>query len=130
MREWIVNVGYRTALERVAHLLCEIYWRLDAVGLAQGNSCDMPLTQQDLADALALSSVHVNRTLMALRRAGLLRLQAGRLELLDGRALQMAAGFDPYYLHLERPAGHLWRETAPATSSTCSAASSDAALSR
>ncbi|HWL61299.1 MAG TPA: Crp/Fnr family transcriptional regulator [Steroidobacteraceae bacterium] len=97
-RQWVVNVGYRNAYERVAHLLCEIFWRLERAGLARDGVCEMPLTQIELGDALALSSVHVNRTLMEMRRARLVRLQAGRLELLDRGALELAAGFDPQYL--------------------------------
>lgn len=97
-RQWVVNVGYRNAYERVAHLLCEVFWRLERAGLARDGTCEMPLTQIELGDALALSSVHVNRTLMEMRRAGLIRLQAGRLELMDRRSLELAAGFDPRYL--------------------------------
>jgi CRP-like cAMP-binding protein len=100
-REWVVNVGYRTAFERVAHLFCEIFWRLEAVGLAHDNKCPLPLTQIELGDTLALSSVHVNRTLMHMRREELVRLHRGQLELLNRKALEQAAGFDPNYLHLE-----------------------------
>jgi len=100
-REWVVNVGYRTAFERVAHLFCEIFWRLEAVGLVRDNQCRLPLTQTELGDTLALSSVHVNRTLMYMRRANLVTLQRGQLELLDRPALEAAAGFDAHYLHLD-----------------------------
>jgi CRP-like cAMP-binding protein len=99
--EWLVNAGYRTAHERVAHLLCEVFWRLESVGLVQDNQCRFPLTQTELGDAVALSAVHINRTLMGMRRAGLVRLHGGRLELLDREALQKAGGFDPAYLHLQ-----------------------------
>lgn len=99
-REWVVNVGYRTALERVAHLFCEVFWRLEAVGLVRGHQCSLPLTQIELGDTLALSSVHVNRTLKQMRRDNLVKFQGGELELLDRHALQAAAGFDPSYLHL------------------------------
>ncbi len=116
--EWLLNVGYRTAYERVAHLLCEVYWRLEAVGLAHDNQCRFPLTQTELGDAVALSAVHINRTLMGMRRAGLVRLHGGRLELLDRRALQAAGGFDPSYLHL--PSG---TATAPAEEAAMSARS-------
>lgn len=105
--EWLLNVGYRSAYARVAHLLCEVYWRLESVGLAQDNLCRFPLTQTELGDAVALSAVHINRTLMGMRRAGLVRLHGGRLELLDRRALQAAGGFDPSYLHLPSPASAL-----------------------
>jgi hypothetical protein len=94
-------VGYRSALQRVAHLFCEVFWRLEAVGLTRDNLCQLPLTQIELGDTLALSSVHVNRTLMYMRRANLVRLHRGQLEILDRSGLTAAAGFDPNYLHLE-----------------------------
>lgn len=111
-REWVVNVGYRSAFQRVAHLLCEVFWRLEAVGLTQGNECRFPLTQTELGDSVALSSVHVNRTLMYMRRANLVRLHGGTLHLLDRRALESAAGFDPGYLQLDtgESAGSQWPE--------------------
>ena len=99
-REWIVNVGHRTAFERMAHLFCEIFFRLQAVGLTQDNRCDLPLTQTELADTLALSAVHVNRTLMDMRRARLITFQGRQLIIHDRQALQSVAGFDPNYLHL------------------------------
>jgi CRP-like cAMP-binding protein len=100
-REWVVNVGYRTALERVAHLFCEVFWRLESVGLVRDNQCELPLTQIELGDTLALSSVHINRTLKQMRRDNLVKFQGGLLELIDRAALQAAAGFDPSYLHLD-----------------------------
>jgi CRP-like cAMP-binding protein len=100
-REWVVNVGYRSAMERVAHLFCEVFWRLEAVGLTRDHQCQLPLTQIELGDTLALSSVHVNRTLMYMRRANLVKLHRGQLEILDRAGLEAAAGFDPNYLHLE-----------------------------
>jgi CRP-like cAMP-binding protein len=100
-REWIVNVGHRTAFERTAHLFCEIFFRLQAVGLTQENCCELPLTQTELADTLALSAVHVNRTLMDMRRAHLVTLQGKQLIIHDRQALQSVAGFDPNYLHLD-----------------------------
>jgi CRP-like cAMP-binding protein len=105
-RQWVVNVGYRSAFERMAHLLCEVFCRLEAVGLTRDNQCDLPLTQIELGDSLALSSVHVNRTLMEMRRSNLVRLMGGKLDLLDRRALELAAGFDPNYLHLD--GGNSW----------------------
>jgi CRP-like cAMP-binding protein len=64
-REWVVNVGQRSAYERAAHLMCEIFIRFKALGLTNGKSFDLPITQAELADALGLSTVHVNRTLHA-----------------------------------------------------------------
>jgi CRP-like cAMP-binding protein len=100
-REWIVNVGQRTAFERLAHLFCEIFARLQAVGLAHDNRCELPLTQIELADTLALSAVHVNRTLMEMRRARLVTFQNRQLVIHDFAALQATAGFNPSYLHLD-----------------------------
>jgi CRP-like cAMP-binding protein len=102
-REWIVNVGQRTAFSRAAHLLCEMFLRLRAVGLVQDNACEFPLTQTEIADTLALSTVHVNRTLMELRRSGLITLRDKVLTLHDLPALQAAAAFDAGYLQLDTP---------------------------
>lgn len=101
-REWTVNLGQRTAIERLAHFLCEIYLRQRGIGLAEGGGCPMPLTQGDMADALGITSVHVNRTLMALRQAGLVEVRRRRLGIPDLPALVEAAGFDARYLHFER----------------------------
>jgi CRP-like cAMP-binding protein len=100
-REWIVNVGQRNALERMAHLFCELLYRFRAVGLNQGNSCTLPLTQVELAETLGLSSVHVNRTLQALRRQKLITLEGGKLTIQDLDALKEVSFFNPDYLHLD-----------------------------
>lgn len=101
-REWILNVGPRNALARTAHLLCETFLRLRAVGLVDaGNSCDMNVTQVDLGETLALSAVHVNRTIQRLRRDGLVSLLAGRLTVHDLGGLQNVGQFNADYLHLE-----------------------------
>lgn len=97
-REWLVNVGQRTAIERLAHLLCEIFTRMQAVGLTDRGRCELPLTQVELADSLALSTVHVNRTLQELRRQGLVSLSGGMLEIHNFEALQAVAIFTPDYL--------------------------------
>ncbi len=104
-REWLVNVGHRTAFERLAHLFCELHLRLQTVGLAQEHECDVPLTQTELADTLALSAVHVNRTLMDMRRSGMVTFQNKHLTIHDHGSLRNAAGFNPAYLYLdaERP---------------------------
>lgn len=99
-REWMINVGYRSSFERLGHLLCELFERLRAVGLAPDHTCEIPLTQPDLADTLALSAVHVNRTLMELRRSGLVSFQSKQLIIHDYPTLRRAAGFDPHYLYL------------------------------
>src|SRR4051794_3759646 len=101
-REQIVSVGRRTALSRIAHLLCELYVRLKLVGLADEDGYALPLTQADVADATGLTSVHVNRMLRKLRNDELLTFRNGRVTIHDWDGLQRVAEFDPTYLHLER----------------------------
>lgn len=100
--EWRVNLGRRDALERVAHIICELFERLQVVGHVDGNSFAFPVTQMDLADATGLSTVHLNRTLQELRSAGLITLRDRSMTILDPPALRNAAMFNPNYLHLER----------------------------
>ncbi|WP_407175145.1 Crp/Fnr family transcriptional regulator [Bradyrhizobium sp. STM 3562] len=98
-REWTLNIGRRVALERVAHLLCEIFERLKAIGQVDGTSCAFPITQMDLADATGLSVVHLNRTLQELRAAGLIVLRERMLTINDLDALKNTGLFTPAYLH-------------------------------
>jgi len=100
-REWLVNVGQRDALERTAHLFCELLYRFRAVGLNNGNSCTLPLTQVELAETLGLSSVHVNRTLQELRRRNLITLESGTLTIQNLDELKNLSFFNPDYLHLD-----------------------------
>ena len=100
-RERILSVGRRPALARIAHLLCELYIRLDLVGLAEEMSYALPFTQADLADSTGLTSVHVNRMLRELREQGLLTFRGGRVIIHDWERLRSVAEFDPIYLHLE-----------------------------
>ena len=101
-RERILSVGRRSAVARIAHFFCELYVRLDVVGLAQEGRYRLPVTQGDLADATGLTSVHVNRMLKKLRGDGLLTFRGGEAVIHDWEALQRAAEFDPAYLYLER----------------------------
>lgn len=101
-REWTINVGRRTALERVAHLFCEIHERLRPIGMADDNSCVFPVTQIELADATGLSVVHVNRTLQELRAAGLIALRDRVLTIIDLQGLKDTALFSADYLHTKR----------------------------
>ena len=103
--EWLVSIGKRSAIERVAHLLCELYLRLSAVGRSDGPRFALPLTQSELADALGLSTVHVNRTLQELRKSRLIAFQSGLVELFDFDALAKLALFSPAYLHLRERGG-------------------------
>jgi CRP-like cAMP-binding protein len=119
-REWIVNVGARSAMERVAHLLCEMFLRLESIGATDGHSCDFPLTQGDLGDATGLTAVHVNRTLQRLREKGLITLVNRKLVIPDMAALKAIGLFNPDYLHLERLQRHSrateWRGATSAAS--------------
>ena len=103
-REWTVSLGRRSALESMAHLFCELRVRLGIVGLVDGESFDLPLTQADLAECLGLTGVHANRTLQELRRRDLIRLEGRRATILDVPALERLAEFDPAYLYLEKKA--------------------------
>ena len=101
-REKILSIGRRSAVARIAHILCELLVRLRLVGLADETGYPLPLTQADLADVTGLTSVHVNRMLKKLRDEKLLTFRGGRVTIGDWEGLQRLAEFDPAYLHLER----------------------------
>jgi len=98
--EWIANVGRRFAVERVAHLICESFTRMRALGLADADSFDLPMTQADMGDATGLSNVHVNRTMTALKKSGVLAVTRRSHRILDWARLRDHADFNPAYLHL------------------------------
>jgi CRP-like cAMP-binding protein len=100
-RELTVSLGKRSALSRTAHLFCELWVRLEIVGLTSGDSYDFPLTQRELSECLGMTAVHVNRTLQELRRRKLISLENRRLTILDPANLNAVAEFDPAYLYLE-----------------------------
>jgi CRP-like cAMP-binding protein len=100
-REWTMSLGQRTASERMAHLMCELFFRLRLAGLTRGDSCDLPLTQADLADATGLSKVHVNRTLQELRAAELIGLRDKSLRIPNLERLMNAGLFNANYLHMD-----------------------------
>jgi CRP-like cAMP-binding protein len=100
LRRWIVNVTSGDALSTVAHLLCEMHVRLRAVDLVDGDAFNLPLTQEELAEATGMTAVHMNRTLTRLRQEGLIELQDRKLLIMDVEALRELCGFDPNYLHL------------------------------
>jgi CRP-like cAMP-binding protein len=106
-REWTVNLGQRSATERMAHLLCELFLRLQAVNLVDGNRCEFPITQAELADATGLSPVHVNRTLQELRAAGVIELKSRTLIIPDLGTLMRMSLFNSNYLHLGHEGRHL-----------------------
>ncbi|XYD12114.1 Crp/Fnr family transcriptional regulator (plasmid) [Methylobacterium sp. NMS12] len=105
LREWLVNMGQREADRQMAHLFCELLVRLQAVGRASEDSFDFPISQADLADALGVSDVHVNRVLRELRIKGLAEWKSKRLHIPAVERLKAFAEFDPKYLHLQRPEG-------------------------
>jgi CRP-like cAMP-binding protein len=100
-REWMINIGRREAFARAAHLFCEMLTRMRAIGLAQDHSCQLPISQGELGDALGISHVHANRTIQDLRKAGLISLKGSTFKALDWEGLKTAGEFDPTYLHLE-----------------------------
>jgi len=100
-REWVVNVGRRDARARIAHLLCELAFRLEKIGAGRARTFDFPLTQEQLADATGLTAVHTNRTLQSLRKDGLIQLSNGLLRILDWDGLRDVGDFDELYLHHE-----------------------------
>ena len=105
-RAWMVGMGRRSAYERVAHLVCELYLKLQAVGLADDLRCPLPITQIDLADALGLTPVHINRVLRDMRARTLLTLRSSTLVIETWDELLRLSEFDPTYLRLEtRAAG-------------------------
>jgi CRP-like cAMP-binding protein len=106
LREWLLNVGQRPALKRIAHLLCEMVVRMKLAGLGTTSASVVPLTQEEIGDCLGLGSIHVNRSLQKLRRDGLIRLRRTALEIPDWRALQEAGDFDIAYLHLTERQRH------------------------
>jgi CRP-like cAMP-binding protein len=103
-REWITNIGRRDAQTRVAHLLCEFAYRLDAVGIGPECNYELPMTQEQLADAIGLTPVHVNRTLKALDAAGLTKRSKRSVVIQDLQKLAEFGDFRSTYLHLPQHA--------------------------
>lgn len=101
-REWTLNVGRRDSRARTAHLLCEFAVRLQVAGLGSQSHYELPMTQEQLGDALALTSVHVNRTLKALAAEGLIERDKRAVQVVDFEQLARVGDFDETYLHLDR----------------------------
>lgn len=99
MRAWITSMGRRTSIERVAHLMCELYLRARNIGLTSERHLTLPLSQILLADSLGMTPVHLNRVLKELRLRGAMLLQRGSLHIADPDKLVEIAGFDENYLH-------------------------------
>ena len=103
-REWIANVGRRDARARVAHLLVEFAYRLDAVGIGAECNYQLPMTQEQLADTVGLTAVHVNRTLMGLDAEGLTTRSKRSVKITDLKRMAEVADFRSTYLHLPQEA--------------------------
>lgn len=98
-REWVVNVGRRDSRSRVAHLLCEFSLRMAAAGLASNHRYELPMTQEQLADAVGLTSVHVNRVLKQLGEDGLISRDRRSILIEDWKRMREAGDFNERYLH-------------------------------
>ena len=98
-REWVLNVGRRDAKERIAHMLCEFAARREAAGLGGPERFELPMTQEEVADATGLTSVHVNRMLHVLEDEGVIVRQKRHFQIADWPRMQRVADFDPAYLH-------------------------------
>lgn len=106
-REWIINLGQRSAIERIAHLICELFARLNAVGMCVDGACHIPITQTDLSEATGITPVHVNRVLQELRGEKLIEWKGREIHVPDMAALQRIAMFNDNYLHLHLEGAHL-----------------------
>lgn len=104
LRSWIVSMGRRSSIERVAHLMCELYIRAIDTGGHLNGEVALPISQVIFADAMGMTPVHINRVLRELREAGAMSFSRGSLTVLDPIKLVQIAGFDENYLH--RRLGH------------------------
>ncbi|MBD8677295.1 helix-turn-helix domain-containing protein [Sphingomonas sp. CFBP 13720] len=101
-REWVLSLGRRSAIERIAHLMCELRVRLGLIGQADDSGFDLAIKQSDLSDCTGLTPVHVNRTLRELRERGLMDFKGKRVVIHDLAGLKALAEFDEDYLYLRR----------------------------
>jgi CRP-like cAMP-binding protein len=99
-REWVLNIGRRDAKSRIAHMLCEFAVRREAAGLGTPERFDLPMSQEHIADATGLTSVHVNRMLMALSDDGIIERDRREVRITDWDQMRRVADFDVDYLHM------------------------------
>lgn len=102
-REWVLNVGRRDGRGRIAHLLCEFAVRMQDAGVAQTEGYYLPITQEQLGDAVGITSVHVNRMIKQLVTEGIIAFDRRNIKILDWDGLRGAGDFSSLYLHLDRP---------------------------
>lgn len=100
LAERVVSLGRRDSLEKLAHALCELEARLSAIGMMRGQTIELPFNQEDFADMLGISVIHVNRTFRKLAEEKIALYRKGSIELRDIGRLKQIAAFDPGYLHL------------------------------
>jgi CRP-like cAMP-binding protein len=100
-REWIVKLEQLTAVRRVAHVFCELWERLDLVGLGRADGLRTPLIQADLADMCGTTAIHMNRALRTLKKEGIAEFRRGTVYIPDRARLVDFAGFDPAYLYAD-----------------------------
>lgn len=101
LAERVVSLGRRDSLEKLAHALCELQARLSAIGQMRGRTIELPLNQEDFADILGISVIHVNRTFRRLSEEKTAEYRKGAIDLIDRDRLAEISAFDPAYLHLE-----------------------------
>lgn len=102
LRELLLNIGRRDALARVAHFLCEFAIRIDGPDKINNRSFELPMTQEQLGDALGLTAVHINRMLKILARDGLIARNGKTIRFIDWDRLQDIADFSTRHLHLHQ----------------------------
>lgn len=107
LSQWVVNVGRRDARMRTAHLFCELGVRMEKAGLGQRTRYRLPVVQVQLADALGVTPVHMNRVIRSMREDGLMTIRAREVHISDWAALATAAGFEEGYLELRQEARRL-----------------------
>jgi len=100
-REWIVNVGQRPATSRLAHIVVELRARLKVIGRGDGSRIEMPLTQEQIGEAMGITQIHANQISKQLREEGVLEFHRGHVTVLDEGKLEELAHFDDRYLHLK-----------------------------
>lgn len=101
LAEHVTSIGRRNSHERIAHLIMELWRRLEIIGMVDGEEFEMPLRQAEIADCLGLSTVHVSRTLQSLRQEGLIEIdtRSRRIRVVDRERLKRTAGFEGEYLY-------------------------------
>jgi CRP-like cAMP-binding protein len=100
-RDWIVNVGQRPAASRLAHIVAELRARLKVIGRGEGKRIDIPLTQEQIGEAMGITPIHANRIIKQLRAEGVMEFHRGYITILDKGKLAELAHFDDRYLHLK-----------------------------